>query len=146
MRYALDTNIMAYAEGVNDPERQMTAQRLLDALNPGDVVISVQALGELFNVLMRKLKWPAAQARAAVLAWTDAYEVIDTTPVTLLEAMELSTTHQLAIWDAIMLASAAEAGCRFLLSAANAQRFGEDMRHGFTWRGVTVRNPFQPGP
>ena len=52
--------------------------------------------------------------------------------------MELSTSHQLAVWDAIMLAAAAQAGCRVLLS--------EDMRHGFTWRGTTVRNPFLPDP
>ncbi len=45
-----------------------------------------------------------------------------------------------------MLAGAAQAGCRVLLSAANAKRFGEDMQHGFTWRGITVRNPFQPDP
>ena len=98
----------------------------------------MQALGELFNVLTRKAKWPAAQARAAVLAWTDAYEVIDTTPTVPLDAMELSTTHQLAVWDATMLAGAAQAGCRVLLS--------EDMRHGFTGRGTTVRNPFGPDP
>jgi len=138
VHYALDTNIMAYAAGVNDLERRTKARRLLDALDPGDVAIPVQALGELFNVLTRKAKWPAAQARAAVLAWTDAYEAIDTTPGILLDAMELSTTHQLAVWDAIMLAGAAQAGCRVLLS--------EDMRHGFTWRGATVRNPFLPDP
>ena len=138
MHYALDTNILAYAEGVDDRERRKIARRLLDTLDPAEVVIPVQALGELFNVLTRKAKWPAAQARAAVLAWTDTFEAIDTTPGTLLDAMELSATHQLAIWDAIMLASAAQAGCRVLLS--------EDMRHGFTWRGVTVRNPFLPGP
>ena len=138
MHYALGTDIMAYAAGVDDQERRITATRLLDTLPPGDVAIPVQALGGLFNVLTRKAGWPAAQARAAVLAWTGADEVIDTTPVTLLDAMELSTTHQLAIWDAVMLAGAAEAGCRSLLS--------EDMRHGLTWRGVTVRNPFQPGP
>ena len=138
MHYALDTNILAYAEGVDDPERQVKAWAFLDTLKPGDVAIPVQALGELFNVLTRKAKWPAAQARAAVLAWTDTYEAIDTTPGILMDAMELSTTHQLAIWDAIMLAGAAHAGCRVLLS--------EDVRHGFTWRGVTVRNPFLSGP
>ena len=138
MHYALDTNFMVYFEGVNDLPRRMKARQFLDALDPGDVAIPVQALGELFNVLTRKVKWPAAEARAAVLAWTDTYEVIDTTPDVLLEAMELSTTHQLAVWDAIMLAGAAQAGCRVLLS--------EDMRHGFTWRGTTVRNPFRPDP
>ena len=138
MLHALDTNIMAYAEGVDDPERQAKAKQFLAALDPGDVVIPVQALGELFNVLTRKFKWPAAQARAKVLAWADTYEVIDTTPTVLMDAMELSATHQLAVWDAIMLAGAAQAGCRVLLS--------EDMRHGFIWRGTSVRNPFLPGP
>ena len=137
MHHALDTNVMACAEGVNDGERRMKVRRLLDTLSPGEIVIPVQALGELFNVLTRRAKWPAVQARAAVLAWTDTYETIETTPSTLMDAMELSTTHQLAIWDAIMLAGAAQAGCRVLLS--------EDMQHGFTWRGVTVRNPFGPG-
>ena len=138
MLHALDTNIMAYAEGVDDPERQAKAKQFLAALNPGDILIPVQALGELFNVLMRKSKWPAAQAKAKVLAWTNTYEIIDTTPAVLFDAMELSASHQIAIWDAIMLAGAAQAKCGVLLS--------EDMRHGFIWRGVTVRNPFLPAP
>ncbi len=40
---------------------------------------------------------------------------------------------KISIWDAIVLATAAEAGCRMLLS--------EDMQHGFTWSGVTIVNP-----
>jgi predicted nucleic acid-binding protein len=35
-----------------------------------------------------------------------------------------------------VLAAAAEAGCRLLLS--------EDLQDGFTWQGVTVTNPFAP--
>ena len=138
MRYALDTNFMVYAEGVNDPERQAKAKQVLNALDPGDIAIPVQALAELFNVLTRKARWPVALARAKVLAWADTYEVIDTTPTVLLDAMELSASHQLAIWDAIMLGAAAQAGCRVLLS--------EDMAPGFIWRGTTVRNPFLPDP
>jgi predicted nucleic acid-binding protein len=37
-----------------------------------------------------------------------------------------------------MLAAAAQADCRLLLS--------EDMQDGFTWRSVTVRNPFATPP
>ena len=50
--------------------------------------------------------------------------------------MDLATFHQYTLWDAIMLAAAAHAGCRVLLS--------EDMQHGFIWRGVEIRNPFAP--
>ncbi len=52
--------------------------------------------------------------------------------------MELANTHRFALWDAIMLAAAAASGCRWL--------FSEDMQDGFTWRGVTIRNPFAPAP
>ena len=51
---------------------------------------------------------------------------------------DVAVGHNLAIWDAIILAAAAEAGCRMLLS--------EDMQDGFTWGGVTIVNPFAPQP
>ena len=37
-----------------------------------------------------------------------------------------------------MLAAAAEAGCRLLLS--------DDMQDGFTWAGTTIANPFSATP
>jgi predicted nucleic acid-binding protein len=52
--------------------------------------------------------------------------------------MELSARHQLAFWDAVVLAAAADATCRLLLSA--------DFQDGFTWSGVTVVNPFAAAP
>jgi predicted nucleic acid-binding protein len=55
-----------------------------------------------------------------------------------LAATDLAADHQLTIWDATILAAAAEAGCRLLLS--------EDMQGGFTWRGVTIVNPFAAIP
>lgn len=133
-RIALDTNILAYAEGVNGEERKRIALAILQDHPPGALMIPVQALGELFVVLTRKARREAALAREAVLAWSDSYALIETTPAVMIEAMELATTHRLAFWDSIMLAAAAQAGCRLLLS--------EDMQDGFTWRGVTVRNPF----
>lgn len=136
MRIALDTNILAYAEGVNGPERQAQARQILRELAEHERIVPVQALGELFTLLTRKARRSAAEARAAVLAWRDACLPIDTSSAVLLDAMELASTHQFALWDAIMLTAAAASGCRTLLS--------EDMQDGFTWRGVTIRNPFAP--
>ena len=134
MRIALDTNILAYAEGVNGEDRQQLAQAALAGLVADDLVAPAQALAELFTVLTRKARWPAVRARVAVLAWHDACLVADTTSGVLLEAMDLAVMHQYSLWDAIMLATAAQAGCRVLLS--------EDMQTGFLWRGVEIRNPF----
>ena len=138
MRVALDTNILAYAEGVNGQARKDAALRILQEFGEHEVMLPVQALGELFVVLTRKAKREAAEVRIALLGWSDSFAMIETTPDVIVEAMELVTTHRLSFWDSVMLAAAAQAGCRFLLY--------EDMQDGFTWRGVTVRNPFGDTP
>ncbi|WP_198375022.1 PIN domain-containing protein [Neoroseomonas rubea] len=94
-------------------------------------MVPAQAVGGLFVMLTRKAKREAAEARSAVLGWSDSFPLIDTTPGVILEAKELVTTHRLGFWASLMLAGAAQAGCRMLRS--------EDMQDGFTWRGVTVR-------
>lgn len=134
MIVALDTSLLAYAEGVNDSLRQARALDVIRALPEGSVILPVQVLGELFRVLTAKLKRSAADARAAILSWRDAMPVHDTTDQALLAAMDLVADHGLQIWDALILAVAADARCRLLLS--------EDLQDGFTWRGVTVVNPF----
>ena len=71
MRVALDTNFLAYAEGVNDSERRNAALDLVGRLPQRDVVVPVQVLGELFHVQVRKARRSAAAARIAVLDWRD---------------------------------------------------------------------------
>ena len=134
MRVALDTNILAYIEGVNGASRKASAAEMVARLPAGSTYIPVQVLGELFRVLVRKAKYKAASARAAVGNFLDIFPLIETSPSVLTAAADLSVDHGLDIWDAIILAAAASAGCRLLLS--------EDMQEGFTWNGVSVVNPF----
>lgn len=134
MRVALDTNVLAYAEGVNSNERRDDALALIRQLPQQAAVIPVQVLGELFNVLVRKGGRSRSAARDALLSWHDTFPTVETSPETMLMAADLSTDHQLGIWDAVILSVATQAGCRLLLS--------EDLHEGFTWGGVTVVNPF----
>lgn len=136
--FCLDTNVLAYAEGLNDSERQTQALQTIAQLPVGTPVVPIQVLGELFRVLTMKAKRPPAVAREAILSWRDAMATRDTTAMAFLAAMDLAADHRLSIWDAIIMAVAAEAGCRLLLS--------EDLQEGFTWRGVTVVNPFAETP
>lgn len=138
MAVALDTTVLAYAEGVNDAVRQSRALAVIAGLPAGSVIVPVQVLGELFRVLTRKAGHGPAEARAAILSWRDALSVRETSSAALLAAMDLTTDHRLSLWDAVILAVAAEAGCRLLLT--------EDLQEGFTWRGVTVVNPFAETP
>ena len=134
MKAALDTNILVYAAGVNDAARQSAALALIEALSVESAVVPVQVLGELFHVLVRKARWPAERAREAMLGWRDSFETAPTTPEVMAGAAELSVTHQISIWDSVILAASNDAGCRLVLS--------EDMQDGFTWQGITVVNPF----
>jgi predicted nucleic acid-binding protein len=138
VRIARDTNILGYAESVNDPTRRDVVPDLLDALPTSTVVIPLQELGELFNVLVRKAGRSRSAASSALTSWRDAFATIPTTSEAMVAAVDLATVHQVSTWDGVILAAASQAGCRLLLS--------EDMQDGFTWGGVTVVNPFaSPG-
>ena len=134
MKAAVDTNILAYAEGVDDPARGRIARDVLGRVVPAGAVVAVQTLGELFNVLRRKAKYTPARARLAVSEWHSVFDVVGTTPDLFTKAVDLAADHHFDIWDAIILSVASAAGCRLLLS--------EDLQDGFTWGGVTVVNPF----
>ncbi len=134
MKIALDTNVLAYAEGINGAERRNAALALIRRLPQEAAIVPVQVLGELFNVLVRKGGKSRSDAREAILSWRDTYPSVETSPEAMLAAIDLATDHQLGIWDAVILSAASQAGCRLLLF--------EDLQEGFTWAGVTVVNPF----
>lgn len=134
MRVALDTNILAYAEGVGDAQRCMAARALIARLAPAATVLPAQVLGELSRVLAAKARRPAPAVREAVLGWSDCFDVADSTWADFEAAFDLTVDHQIPFWDALILSVAAAQRCRVLLS--------EDFQSGFTWRGMTVVNPF----
>ncbi len=138
LRFALDTNVLAYAEGVNGPTMANAAWDLITRLPGSSTFLPAQVVGELFHLLVRKAGRAPKQAQAALMNWQDAFPVIEISQPVLLSAIDLAVRHRLRIWDSVVLAAAASASCRLLLS--------EDMHDGFTWNGVTVVNPFAPKP
>jgi predicted nucleic acid-binding protein len=124
-----DTNILIYAQ--QDGEKAERSRVLLS--NGGK--LSVQVLNEFVAVARRKQNkdWPEiAEAIADVLVLADQ-------PLALsvdrhIAARALAETTQLSFYDALIVASAIEAGCSTLYS--------EDMQHGRTIGNLTIRNPF----
>ena len=109
----MTTNILAYAEGVGDAERCASAIKLVEDL-PAEAVL--------------------LPAQKAIMSWADSFEVADSSWSSFQSTIDLAIDHGLQIWDALIMAVAAENHCRLLLS--------EDLQNGFTWRGLTVVNPF----
>lgn len=138
MRVAIDTNVLAYAEGLGDAKRCKRAADVVAALDANNVVLPAQVLGELFNVLTKKAGRSAEQARDAVLSWSDAFDVADSTRDAITAACDLAAAHQLQFWDALIVSVAVRQQCRVLLT--------EDLSEGFVWQGMTVVNPFALKP
>lgn len=129
-----DSNVLIYTLAAGD-SRQAVA---LDLLAQGGS-ISVQVLNEVANVARRKLdlSWPdIAGALAALRQLCPAPVAL--TLATHESALALAARYRVAFCDALILATALEAGCTTLLS--------EDLQDGQIIEGrLTVRNPFRSG-
>ncbi len=137
-RIALDSNVVIYAQGLVDDARNERAQAIVTASPPHDLVIPLQVIAETFRWLVKRAKQPREVAARSMQRWLSSFELQPTDEDVMKSAFELVTRHQFQVFDAVILAAAAEAGAQLLLS--------EDMQHGFRWRGVTIINPFAETP
>jgi predicted nucleic acid-binding protein len=127
----LDTNILIYAFAADD-RRSARAETLLAEGG----VVGVQVLNEFTSVARRKLGWDWAQIEAALgvigeLTGPARALTLDVHTA----ALRLARAGDLSFYDALIVAAAADAGCRWLVS--------EDLQHGRRLGGVTVVNPFR---
>jgi predicted nucleic acid-binding protein len=134
MLIALDSNILIYAEGINDERRRLLATLLLDAIGPGNLVLPLQAAGEVFRALLRSAIHTPKSAALRVRAWQSHFRSQETTIKVFDRALQIASLHGLQVWDSIILSAAEESGAGYLLS--------EDMQDGFIWQSVTIINPF----
>lgn len=134
MLAALDSNFMIYAEDMFFDPRREKAIDLLNLIPFNRVVIPIQSAGETLNWLVKKAKVPKSLASERIANWLSLYASQPTTLPVITAARELITNHKFQVWDSVILAAAAEASADILIS--------EDMQDGFSWRGVTVVNPF----
>ena len=132
MKPFFDTNVLVYAATSDARKRRADA-----CLSEGGAV-SVQVLNEFVSVARRKLRHDWLRIETALALFRAALsEVVPVTLATHEVALALARDHDLAFYDALIVAAALEAGCDTLYS--------EDMQHGRAIGGLTIRNPFLPG-
>lgn len=134
----VDTNVFIYALDHADSKKQQMAQAWRSELwKSGRGRISFQVLQEFFAKVMHK--WPAARedAKAEVrdlLAWQPI--VID--GEILKQGWKVQEHFRLSFWDALIVAAAKTAACKYLLT--------EDLNPGQDLDGLIVVNPFRQPP
>lgn len=133
-RTFIDTNVFVYAEDDDAPAKQEVARREIRQLAAEERgVVSTQVLMEYVAAARKRLGLSLAQCRQGVLL-IGRFDMALIRTEHVLGALDLAATHSLSHWDALVLKMAASSGCRILLT--------EDLQHGQTIDGVTIRNPF----
>jgi len=133
----LDTNIIVYAYDVSAAEKHEIAKKIvLDLWDSGLGVISTQVLQEFFVTITQKIPKPmdkrvARDIVSDLLKW----EVVVNDGESILEAAEILFQYGYSFWDSLIIAAAMKSGAEALLS--------ENLAHGQTIDGVTIKNPFQ---
>jgi predicted nucleic acid-binding protein len=136
----VDTNVLLYAHDARDPSKRQAAQDWLKhcwALRIGRV--STQVLNEFYNNCITKFdaqigKQIARDAVRVLRSWQPPHldeHTID-------GAWSLQDRYALSYWDALILSSAQQQGCKLVLS--------EDMGHEQRYDSLMVINPFKTPP
>ena len=133
-RCFIDTNVLVYADSIDEPRKQRIAIDLLRHLRFERLgVLSTQVLNEYIQVSLRKLGLSHAHIREQLHCYRQL-EIATVTPDNVDMALDLHQKHALSYWDALIVASAHIAGCSVLLT--------EDMGTGEILAGVKLVNPF----
>lgn len=133
-RLTLDANILVYAQDPGDPIRQRVARKVIEHALERDCVITLQALAEFFSVATQKGMLPYDQAAEQVSIWQSLFPVVVAKGTTLGRAIRAVTEHRLNFWDAMLWATAKEAGASILVT--------EDFSPGRTIDGIRIASPF----
>jgi predicted nucleic acid-binding protein len=126
-----DTNVLLYLFS-----GEIVKADRAEALLAAGGVISVQVLNEFASVALRKLAMPLAEIQTVLRDIRRFCKAVPLTLETHEQGLELAQRYGFSLYDAMVVASAVEAGCVTLWS--------EDFQDGLRVEGVlTIRNPFK---
>jgi predicted nucleic acid-binding protein len=137
-RVFVDTNVLLYALDAGAPAKQRAARTWRDVLwRNRSGRVSFQVLQE-FYVQACRLNPKAREAARADIRDLLAWDPVICDETVLLAAFSIQDDFGFSFWDALIVASAQAAECRYLLT--------EDLQHGQDIRGLLVVNPFKSRP
>ena len=132
----VDTNVLIYAHDQSaGPKHERAKQLLRELWENRKGCLSVQVLQEFHINVTQKVPEPLApEAAAQIIADLSTWQVHQPGAKDVLDAIILQGRHQLAFWDAMIIASAIHLGCHTIWS--------EDFHAEQVYEGVTVQSPF----
>jgi predicted nucleic acid-binding protein len=136
-RFSLDTNLLVYSVDTKEGWRHRLALEIVDRALDVDCWLTLQSLSEFYATVTRKRLMPAPDAAEHVQDWLGVYPVVGVTPGAVRTALIEAVAGRASYWDALLVATAGEAGCLVVLT--------EDLMDGARLGGVEIHNPFDKG-
>jgi len=114
-----DANILIYLYSDSEPDKK---QKALAEFNRYDRYTSTQALTELCNICLKKLRLSVSEVNTALDTIIDTCSILTVTDSDLHMALSIHDKYKYTLYDSLMIESALRTNCDVLLS--------EDMQHG----------------
>lgn len=136
-RSLVDTNILIYSRDLDEADKRIRAIEVIDGLAArGEFVLSAQCLNEFCAASLRR-GVAVPEVETAVARWRDLGEVLALEGAATTAALGAVGRHRLSFWDALIWATARDAGVPEVVS--------EDFQHGRELEGVRFVDPFRSG-
>jgi predicted nucleic acid-binding protein len=135
-RFTIDTNLLVYSVDATAGSRHQAAIEIVDRATECDCCLTLQALSEFYVVVTRKAMVRPADAAAQALDWLAAFRCAAVSGTAVQTALSEAVSGRASYWDALLVATAREAGCAVMLT--------EDPADGTNFGGVNIHNPFSP--
>jgi predicted nucleic acid-binding protein len=133
-RFTLDTNLLVYAIDSTAGLRHQLAAEIIEHAVRLDCWLTLQAVSEFYAAVTRKGIVPAPDAAAQAADWLDLFPCTAASDTAVRAALGDAANGRASYWDALLVATAGEAGCIAILT--------EDLADGAKISGVRIHNPF----
>ena len=137
----IDTSVLVYFFDDTDSRKHSIGLEFLSRVDAAETrpFLSSQVLGELYNVLTRKIASPmqTEQAVKIVKSFIDSnrWSKLNYTHATIGKALLLSSVYKVPIWDSVIAETARENGITTIMT--------ENAKHFRRIPGIKAINPFR---
>jgi predicted nucleic acid-binding protein len=133
-RFTLDTNILVYSVDGEAGRRHELASQIVELAANCDCWLTLQAVSEFYAVVSQKRLVPKARAAMLANSWLDLFPAAVASADNARFAIDSATESRLSYWDALLIATAGQAGCTAIVT--------EDLADGSILDGVRIVHPF----
>jgi predicted nucleic acid-binding protein len=133
-RFTLDTNLLVYALDSEAGARRQLSREIIEYAVQLDCWLTLQAVSEFYAAATRKGIVPSTAAAAQASDWLELFPCAAASGSAVRAALTDAAAGRASYWDALLIATAGEAGCVAILT--------EDLADGTELRGVRIHHPF----